>query len=598
MTVLVMTAVVTGAAQERDAGSGGVSPQVSAAPPAARLLTPVQGRPVFVAPGASFPVAAERRLTAAASDAGIRDVEAWLAPGRPAAGRRIGLTLAEASAPAGAAAQVLRLVVPPDTPSGTYDLDLRLGTEALHGRHCVAVGAVRESIRIVHLGDMLVGDAGAPEFDERLVEEVNLVSPTVIVATGDYLDSISGGIDAAWKRLSDYFSHFYAPAVMVCGDQDDVAAYSRWVAPSPIGETWVGPHRVLVLYDHRGSPIEADAEQVAWVERLTPELPGSGITIVASHDESPSLLRIWRQRDELTARVQAMRLGLWLAGGRRDWDGREHRALIDAAWPVLYVRSPSASTLTLGGGSGTSHYRVIDVDGRRAVIPGESADGRTPPPSITVGRLRVWHETKDGAAGARIVVTAVNHLSFRMDGLSTSVQVRGEEHSRPWCIGAELCDATFAAGVWDCRLSFGLPDRGALRATVGTGAAPVWPDVRVRINAPMVLAVESIEDGTGSRVAEEGVSGARIIVENRGVTEAAFMLTARLDGEVVPLARGHDGGRRDGSAEIALDGGASVAIGLELTGLPVRAGWRELQVYVMRPEAWLLTTQRVEVRGG
>lgn len=184
----------------------------------------------------------------------------------------------------------------------------------------------------------------APSFDQRLIEEVNLVAPTLIVATGDFLDATHADPPVGWRELIDCLTRFDAPIVMACGDHDDIELYSRHVAPSPIGLVNVGRHRALLLFDHPRGPIHRNPEQLRWVER-TLGTPGfDGLTFVVTHDDSPNLLRHWQQQGTLTRMIRSGRIGLWFAAGHQDWDGQVYGDVIDAAVPMVYLRTQQSSS--------------------------------------------------------------------------------------------------------------------------------------------------------------------------------------------------------------------------------------------------------------
>src|SRR5690606_33955745 len=141
------------------------------------------------------------------------------------------------------------------------------------------------------------------------------------------------------RDLLAFIRRLDAPVIMACGDHDDVGLYSERVSPSPIGVVRIGRHRCIILYDHPAAPIDRDTDQLAWVER-TLQSPGfDGLTIVVAHDDRPNLLAHWRSSGTLAERLRRGRIGLWLAGGHRDWDGVAFAELLRAAGPLRYVRT-------------------------------------------------------------------------------------------------------------------------------------------------------------------------------------------------------------------------------------------------------------------
>jgi hypothetical protein len=545
--------------------------------PEARLLWPTLGRPAFVAPGDAFCIYA--RMPQATQP----PVVSLLCQTSPKhrhllrAGAEAGRALGDGEA--------LRVEVPAYIVPATYDLEIRWGRSCVVGKHCVAVGTPPERIRIVHLSNMNVGDVGAADFDARLIEEVNLVAPTLIGATGDYLDATHADPVRGWLELGDFLARFDAPAVLACGDHDEMALYSRFVAPSPIGVVEVGRCRGIVLLDHTDNPIERDAEQLHWVERVLTEPNDERVTFVVSHAEAPNLLRCWQRQGRLEQMVRGGGLGVWFAGGHRDWDGREYAGLVTAAAPMLFLRTHQSSTAAQDGAEGVSHYRVVDLAGTRAFLPGEARQGR-PPASIPVGRLGVKMDAPNDATRTRLAVTATSSLPYRMEGLAARVLLRPEGDGQPWCQGATLERATRIDGVWECRLRFDLPDKGSLRAVVGTGPEPPRADVQVRIGLPSSLQFAARASADGLRFCSASETSALVYVRNRGEGAVEARPLVRLDGDRVAYRLVNEEGPFATAYRLRLQPGEEVVLELDLSAVRVRPGRRELQVYLEGEQAY------------
>jgi len=537
----------------------------------ARLLWPTLGRPAFVAPGDTLCIYAQMPQVTQTP------VVSLLCPTTPK--HRHLLHAGPEAGQALVGGEALRVQVPAYIVPATYDLEIRWGRSCVVGRHCVAVGTLPERVRIVHLSNMNVGDVGAPDFDPRLIKEVNLVGPTLIVATGDYLDATHADPVRGWLELGDFLARFDAPAVLACGDHDDVAFYSRFVAPSPIGVVEVGRCRGIVLLDHADNPIERDAGQLRWVERVLTEPNDERVTFVVSHAESPNLLRFWQRQGTLERMVRGGRLGLWFAGGHRDWDGREYAGLVTAAAPMLFLRTHQSSSAAQDGAEGVSHYRVVDLVGTRAFLPGEAGQSG-PPASIPVGRLGVKVGGPNDGTRTRLAVTATNNLPYRMDGLAARVLLRPEGDGEPWCQGATLERATRIDGIWECRLRFDLPDKGSLRALVGAGPEPPRPDVQVRIDLPSRLRFTARSSADGLRFCSASETAALVYVRNRGEGAVEVRPLVRLDGDRVAYRLVNEEGPFATAYRLRLQAGEEVALELDLSAVRVRPGRRELQVYL------------------
>ena len=128
------------------------------------LFSPTLGRPLFVEPGRPLLVVvraprADESATFDLIPSGQFEPRYRLEP-EPGAADKL------------ATGQPLRLSVPPDVPPRTYDLEINAAGLRLLGRHCVAVHGAGRVLRVVHLSNMNIGDAGAPSFDQRLIDEV------------------------------------------------------------------------------------------------------------------------------------------------------------------------------------------------------------------------------------------------------------------------------------------------------------------------------------------------------------------------------------------------------------------------------------------
>ncbi|MBU0637370.1 MAG: hypothetical protein KKB50_00780 [Planctomycetes bacterium] len=540
--------------------------------PTAVLLAPTQGRPVFVEPEQSFRIVAQ--IPTLSAEPRFVLVSRRYPPHEH---------LLEPDADAGrilVAGQPQELRVPAGVPAQTYDLEIRCGTVQLTARHGVAVGRIGSRIRLVHLSNMNIGDAGAPVFDQRLIDEVNLVSPTLVVATGDYLDVTHSDRNAGWAQLTDFFARFDAPALMACGDHDDMELYSRYIAPSPIDLVRVGPYLGVVLFDHPRRPIDQDAAQIRWVERALAPHEHTLLSFVVSHDESPNLLRYWQRQGTLADVVHSARLGLWFAGGHRDWDGCEYRALVDDAHPLLLLRTHQASSAAREAAQGVSHYRIVDLDGEHAWLPqGDPTSGGVAH-STAVGRLGVtWHGPNDGSQ-AQLSFTALNNLPHRLNGLTLRVLLKRAGDDRPWCLGGTIERLVNLGEMWECRVMFDLPDKGSLKAVVGTGPTPWHPVVRADfgIQHRLTLARRVSADGVTYLSALDQPGTVRLRNDDNRTVDIRPLV--RLDGN--PIAyRLSDGERPFATAYgLRLAAGAEATLQLDLSAIRVNPGRRELQVYV------------------
>lgn len=557
-----------------------------------RILAPTQGRPVFVRPGALLATMAQFD-----GDPGSVRFElvsrAQPAHRRPLSGQARGV---------GGEGGPLRydLRVPEDMPEQTYDLRLSSESGVALARHAVAVQRIGQRVRLVHLSNMNIGDVGAPMFDWRLVDEINLIAPTLIVATGDFLDATHHSPQTGWEKLSDFLASFDAPVLVACGDHDDVGLYCRYMASSPIGTIEVGPYEGIVLFDLPGKPITEDPTQIQWVEQQLAR-PGPRMRFIVSHDDCPNLLAHWQRQGTLEQTVKAGRLGLWFSGGHRDWDGREHAQIVTAAAPMMYLRTHQSSTTTREGAEGVSHYRVVDLEGERAKLHGEPS-ATAVARSLRVGWLKLSFDGANDGSTERVVLTAVSALPFRIDHLAARVLVRREGKGRPWCHGARLKRLVDMGSLWECWVGFDLPDKGALRAVVGVGAEPAEPAIDVDFDVPRRVRVRTKNrPDKGVDYIAGGWRG-MVYVHNTGGESVQVEPLVRLDGETVAYRVVGESGPYASAYRLRLGPDQTLALQLDLSVARVDPGRRELQVYLRRGVAQVPVCWPVEVispeRGG
>lgn len=536
------------------------------------LLVPTLGRPAFVEPGGTFRVVA--RVPNASGTAEFNLVRA-----RPRE-LRYPLECAPDTIARLLAGQPLKLTVSLTVPRRTYDLEIVLDGTRLTGRHCVAVGSVGRQLRLVHLANMNVGDVGALHFDQRLIDEVNLLAPTLIVATGDFLDATHDDPSVGWRELVDYLTRFEAPIVMACGDHDDIELYSRHVAPSPIGLIDVGPHRGLILFDHPLAPIDSDSEQIRWVEHALGRPGFDRLTFVVTHDDFPNLLHYWQQQGTLTRMISAGRLGLWFAGGHCDWDGQAFSELIHAADPMVYLRTHQSSSAPREGATGVSHYRIIEITDDRVILPQAAPEPSDAPSSTPVGHLRATLDGPNDGSLSRLSFSAVNNLPYRIDKLALTLRLRKLAGSTPWCHGGRLEEVTDLGTLWECRVRFDLPDKGSLRAAAGSGPEPDRQAVDVRVEADNTFHFSRHVTPEGLTFLTLTSDPPVVQVRNDGDQVVQVSPLVRLDGDPVAYRPLAGDGRFATAYRLSLPPGETVSLQLDLAAVRVEPGRRELQVYL------------------
>lgn len=539
-----------------------------------RIITPSFGRPAFVAPGQAF-----RTAIAPAPD--VEATTFVLVQRRnPAHEHALEVVAAEAGN--------LTLRAPADTPLGTYDFEVRTAEQRLVARHCVAVATLGQRVRLVHLADLRLGHVTVPTLDERLIAEINLLSPTLVITTGDYLERTHPDPEQGWQAVVDYLAGLDAPVLMAAGDQDDMTAYSAHVAASPVGTVDLGRYLGVVLLDHAAAPLAADADQRAWAERVLNVPNDDRITFLVGHAAAPGLLRAWREIDQLRPMLRAGRVGLCFVGGGHISTEQQDSFAGEVA-PMRLIHTPPGSTLVDGGSRGPS-YRVIDLVGERATEIRASAASRD---ALTIGSVDVTPLPHDVAV-CQSRFQATNRLGQPLIGLSHRVVLANPDRLMPWCLGARLTQVTHVGRQTICRVEFDLPARGMAQVALGLGEAPSRPTVDVLFGIAGPLAGRPRTDH-GLRLAAPDTP-LTVHLSNRGDSPVVVEPLVMLAGQTVPY-RVVDA--NSGSAlafKLRLVPPKSVTLALDPAGLVVPAGRQQLAVYLRGGVACTATTAEVALQ--
>lgn len=544
------------------------------------FVRPALGRPALVRPGGSFTVVLREPLG--------KKARFWL---RASLWPEVVCPLEPVATQADGRVRTLR--VPPDAPQLVWDLLMQDGAATHVRHHCVGVLGEGRRLRIVHISDLRIGELTAPQPSETLRAEVNLLAPDLVVLTGDLVDAACENPDATWASVAGWLRGFEAPLIIAIGDHDDPQQFARWITPEPVALLPVGPHRVLVLRDHARNPLLRDAQQLRWIEHALAGVERDGITIVVSHDARPGLLAAWRRAGVLSERLAQSRLGLWLAGGTQDWDGRSFRSLIDAAEPLHYLATAAGSTTTAGGAPGVPHYRVIEI-GRDRVRELSDDPNTDPPASLAAGGLRVVEQPASGAGWRRLRVLNAHARPLRRLALWLRLPATGS--AEPWLRGGRIAQRVRTPIGWLVQVRFDAPDRGATELLAGVGAPPQEPGVQVEFLLPDVLTFEPRSAGGGITYQRLLNGPAWIELHNIGRDVRRVRPMVRLDGRAVAY-RTADEGAFVLARGIELRPGERVRLRLDLSVARVRPGPHEVQVYLygLDPLAPLCRRVRVEI---
>jgi len=368
------------------------------------------------------------------------------------------------------------LKIPEKIPPGLYDLEVE-GKDGSHfSRHSVRViDQWRSQFRFVHLSNMNIDDPAAPEFDELLIDEINLLAPEFVVCTGDFTEwgRVLGNPDD-WQRTLKFLGQIHAPTYIVCGDHDDEASFRRHVADNEIGTLDYGEYHGILMLDHAAHPI--DNAQLKWLKAdLAAHRDVEGFNFVVMHNDDLHVLDMLR-RDvgDLPKFVREHKLRMIITAGHSDWDLREFASKLkglDSKKDLTYIRTHQSSTCMHDRATGISHYRVIEVNGNQIRYRYRDDTAPVAHDSIPVGRLRVFYDGKNDGTEDVIVATVMNALNREFDSCGVWVAVAKASGERPDVRGGKLARVLDGGRYWMCEVRVDLPDKGGRKVMVANSAA-------------------------------------------------------------------------------------------------------------------------------
>jgi hypothetical protein len=134
--------------------------------------------------------------------------------------------------------------------------------------------------------------------------------------------------------------------------------------------------------------------------------------------------------------------------------------------------------------------------------------------------------------------------------------------------------------MWECWISFNLPDKGALRAVVGVGDEPEAPNVDVRFDVPRRVEMKAVTAGDGVKYRTVADATPVVYVENRDDEAVTVEPVVRLNGETVAYKVVSEAGPFASAYRLRLRPQEPLALQLDLSIGRVDSGRQELQVYL------------------
>lgn len=491
----------------------------------------------------------------------------------------------------------LVLKIPADATPGLYDLEVRSKAGAYRSRRCVkVVDHFKTRFRFVHLSNMNVGDPTAPDFDDMLPTEINLLAPEFIVATGDFTEwSRALNTAAAWKRVLDYLARFDAPVFIVCGLHDHEDSFGQLVANGPIGTIDYGNYHGILVLDHPGHPIDQDADQLRVIDADLRKNQGKALNFIVSHSDELALLDAWRYRGDLSEFLRRNKVRMFITGGSSDWDYAEFANKLANLTDFHFIRTHQSSTCLRDRATGVSHYRVIEVDGDRLsyIYPDDTAAEKLQY-SIPAGRLRVFHDRPNDGTASEITATIQNSLNQSFAGAQLWLRVakNGSGAPQPTIAGGRLIRALDAGRYWACLVETDLPEKGAVRilATSSPGAVPSTPPVAISIDGPTDLAFSERRTpfGLAYYAADNPLT---LVLKNTSNRPASAWPIVRLNGSQL-----RPDPKQTPRMPLTIEPNATVRLPLNVTLRRVSEGPHTLQVYFLDDPLARLNTFPVNLR--
>ncbi|HVP11508.1 MAG TPA: hypothetical protein VMV94_10015 [Phycisphaerae bacterium] len=574
-----------GPAATQPAGSGQEAAQPTIQAPAARgvvpkeelpaavVSEPSQGRPVFIVAGETFYCV--MRLAPDIAGNVTFTLQHALEP-------EIRVRLKAESPPSyvGEYCHILFLV-PPGTQTGLYDLEIRTNTATHYSRHCIkVVDAFKTRFRFIHLSNMNIGDPTAPDFDDMLPKEINLLAPEFIIATGDYTEWARALDDpSSWKRVLKYFEMFDAPVFLLCGAQDHQASFTRFVASQPMGPLDYGNYHGLLLLDHPGNPIDQDYDQLQWIQTDLKKNRNKRFNFIATNSDELALLDIWKENGKLDQFIKEHRIRMFITGGSADWDFREFAEKIKGLEDFHYLRTHESSTSLRDRATGFSHYRVIEVDGDQVsyIYPDDNAAEKLEY-SIPTGRLRTFFDGVNDGSADHVNVTIQNALDQAFDEVHLWLRVaKGPGEGKPAVAPGRIVQTLDAGKYWACDVAVDVPEKGGVRLTLARSASMLPPPspVEVGYEGPALWTFTTKQTDFGMTYCASDAS-ARLKLTNSGKTPQACWPVIRMNGGQL-----HPDRAICPRMPLLLEPGKTLEVPLVLNLRRVSPGKHTLQVYFL-----------------
>ncbi|MFA5866208.1 MAG: hypothetical protein WC975_16165 [Phycisphaerae bacterium] len=504
---------------------------------------------------------------------------------------------------------VMLLKAPELTPNGVYDLviDLGIGYQRVP-RAIKVVDKFKKQFRFVHLSNMNIGDPTAPDFDGRLINEINLLDPEFIIATGDFTENTQPKNGPQnWQAVKKFLGRFNAPCYILCGDQDDPASFSPQIAPGFVGAFDYGPYHFFFLMDTSFHPIEQDQLQI---KALVNDLANrqSLMTFLVANRDDLGLLDGLKSIGKDPAEVfNNGKVRYLLFGGSTDWDYKEYADKLSAAKlnNVAYIRTGQSSTCMKNGGPGFSRYRVFDVSESEVkyIYPDDQAATRSQS-SIPTGSIRFFNLGPNDGTRKTERLTLLNTLNQSFPDCRVVFRLAGSDPKSVKIANARINQIlVINAHQLMVLANVALPEKSSVQILATTDPAVEAQfqklPVQVKISSSTKINFKPVETPTGLKflAAGETVELTLLNTSNQGLKVNPQVT---LDGQALIIQNPSLTQTKQVTAGVSEDGvdlppGKAIKLSIKPVLRFIKSGKRLIEVYFLNDPLQRLTVFPVQV---
>jgi len=507
---------------------------------------------------------------------------------------------------------VMLLKAPELTKPGVYDLmiDLGIGYQRVP-RAIKVVDEFKKRFRFVHLSNMNIGDPTAPDFDPILIDEINLLNPEFIIATGDYIEGAGSRADSAsWTRIKKYFSRFNAPCFLLCGDQDDILGYPIHITPSQVGTFNYGSYHFFFMLDTSFHPIEQDPIQLRALVNDLKNLPQTTMTFLVGNRDNLGVLDGLKSIGKDPAAVlEEGKVRFLVFGGSTDWDFNEYAEKLASAKlnNVGYVRTGQSSTSMKNGGQGVSQYRVFEINEGdvKYIYPAERGKVSSQF-SVPAGHLRLFNHGPNNGTQPTERITILNTLNQSFADCRVAFRIAGTNPESVKVANGKL-EQVFPCGNNQLLVlaTVGVPEKSALQVLATTDAKTdaryQRPPVQVDLNSSGKISFKPAQTVSGLKflIADETLE---LSLTNTSDQPMKVKPQANLNGQMLIIQDPSRSNAKESAEETAaedegfdLDAKKTIKLTIKPALRSIKPGKHLVQVYLLNDPLQRLTVFPIQV---